>query len=52
MSHHYSCRVVFSQEDGEWVGLCTEFPSLSHLAATHVEAMQASPVWSHLWSRI
>jgi predicted HicB family RNase H-like nuclease len=40
MSHHYSYRVVFSQEDGEWVGLCTEFPSLSHLAPTQVEAMQ------------
>ncbi len=40
MSHHYSYRVVFSHEDGEWVGLCTEFPSLSHLASTQVEAMQ------------
>lgn len=40
MSPHYAYRVVFSPEDGEWVGLCTEFPSLSHLAATHVEAMQ------------
>jgi predicted HicB family RNase H-like nuclease len=40
MAHHYSYRVVFSPEDGEWVGLCTEFPSLSHLAATQVEAMQ------------
>jgi predicted HicB family RNase H-like nuclease len=40
MSHHYSYRVVFSREDGEWVGLCTEFPSLSHLAATQVEAMR------------
>jgi predicted HicB family RNase H-like nuclease len=40
MSHHYSYRVVFSQEDGEWAGLCTEFPSLSHLAPTQVEAMQ------------
>ena len=40
MSHHYSYRVVFSKVDGEWVGLCTEFPSLSHLAVTQVEAMQ------------
>jgi predicted HicB family RNase H-like nuclease len=40
MSPHYSYRVVFSKEDGEWVGLCTEFPSLSHLSATQVEAMQ------------
>jgi predicted HicB family RNase H-like nuclease len=40
MSHHFSYRVVFSQEDDEWVGLCTEFPSLSHLAPTQVQAMQ------------
>ena len=40
MTHHYSYRVVFSREDREWVGLCTEFPSLSHLSATRVEAMQ------------
>ena len=40
MLHHYSYRVVFSQEDGEWVGLCTEFPTLSHLAPTQVKAMQ------------
>ena len=40
MPHHYSYRVVFSRGDGEWVGPCTEFPSLSHLAATQVEAMQ------------
>jgi predicted RNase H-like HicB family nuclease len=40
MSQHYAYRVVYSQEDGAWVGLCTEFPSLSHLAATQVEAMQ------------
>ena len=40
MSQHYAYRVVYSQKDGAWVGLCTEFPSLSHLAATQVEAMQ------------
>ncbi len=40
MSRHYSYRVVFSREDGEWVGLCTEFPSLSHLATDQVEAMR------------
>ena len=40
MPDHYSYRVVFSQEDGEWVGLCTEFPSLSHLAGTQVEAIR------------
>ena len=29
---HYSYRVTWSAEDDEYVGLCTEFPSLSWLA--------------------
>ena len=29
---HYTYRVTWSQEDNEYVGLCTEFPSLSWLA--------------------
>ncbi len=29
---HYTYRVTWSEEDGEFVGLCAEFPSLSHLA--------------------
>ena len=33
---------MFSREDGARVGLCTEFPGLSHLAATRVEAMQGT----------
>jgi predicted HicB family RNase H-like nuclease len=28
---HYTYRVVWSAEDKEFVGLCTEFPSLSYL---------------------
>ena len=28
---HYTYRVIWSQEDQEFVGLCTEFPSLSFL---------------------
>lgn len=32
-------RVVWSQEDGEYVGLCDEFPSLSWLAVTPEEAL-------------
>ena len=28
---HYSYRVLWSEEDQEFVGLCAEFPSLSHL---------------------
>ncbi|MFO1429325.1 MAG: toxin-antitoxin system HicB family antitoxin [Candidatus Competibacteraceae bacterium] len=31
---HYTYRVTWSPEDGEHVGLCVEFPSLSWLAAT------------------
>ncbi len=29
---HYTYRVTWSEEDGEHVGLCAEFPSLSWLA--------------------
>jgi predicted HicB family RNase H-like nuclease len=31
---HYTYRVTWSPEDGEHVGLCAEFPSLSWLADT------------------
>ncbi|MHB1373144.1 MAG: type II toxin-antitoxin system HicB family antitoxin [Thauera sp.] len=31
---HYTYRVTWSSEDGEHVGLCTEFASLSWLAET------------------
>ena len=30
--NHYTYRVTWSPEDGEHVGLCVEFPSLSWLA--------------------
>ena len=35
MSDHipYTYRVFWSEEDANWIGTCTEFPSLSHLAA-------------------
>lgn len=36
---HYTYRVTWSPEDGEHVGLCVEFPSLSWLAATPEEAL-------------
>ncbi len=39
-SDHYTYRVTWSEEDGEYVGLCAEFPSLSHLAATRGEALE------------
>jgi predicted HicB family RNase H-like nuclease len=36
---HYTYRVSWSPEDGENVGLCAEFPSLSWLAPTPDEAL-------------
>ena len=38
MSDYYTYRVTWSAEDGEYVGLCAEFPSLSWLASTPDEA--------------
>ena len=35
----YTFRVIWSEEDHEHVGLCAEFPSLSHLARTVPEAL-------------
>ena len=37
---HFTYRVTWSAEDGEHVGLCAEFPSLSWLARTPEEALQ------------
>lgn len=37
---HYTYRVTWSEEDGEYVALCAEFPSLSWLAATPEETLQ------------
>jgi predicted HicB family RNase H-like nuclease len=37
---HYTYRVTWSPEDGEHVGLCAEFPSLSWLAGDPVAALQ------------
>lgn len=36
----YTYRVSWSAEDGEYVGLCAEFPSLSWLASTHEAAFK------------
>lgn len=35
----YTYRVTWSEEDGEYIGLCVEFPSLSWLAATPEESL-------------
>ena len=37
---HYTYRVTWSPEDGEHVGLCAEFPSLSWLARTPEAALK------------
>ncbi|MBA3772643.1 MAG: toxin-antitoxin system HicB family antitoxin [Ramlibacter sp.] len=37
---HYTYRVTWSPEDGEHVGLCVEFPSLSWLAKTPEAALK------------
>lgn len=36
---HFTYRVTWSPEDGEHVGLCTEFPSLSWLEKTPEAAL-------------
>jgi len=37
---HYTYRVTWSEEDGEYLGLCSEFPSLSWLASEPEAALQ------------
>ena len=36
---HYTYRVIWSEEDNEFVGLCAEFPSLSWLDAEQGTAL-------------
>lgn len=36
----YAYRVIWSDEDGEFVGLCAEFPSLSYLADQQSGALE------------
>ena len=40
MLDHYTYRVSWSAEDGEYVATCAEFPGLSHLAGTRAGALQ------------
>jgi predicted HicB family RNase H-like nuclease len=40
MADHFTYRVSWSEEDGEYVGTCAEFPSLSHLDADQVAALR------------
>lgn len=37
---HYTYRVTWSAEDGEFVGTCVEFPSLSWLAESQIGAFK------------
>ena len=37
---HYTYRVTWSTDDEEYVGLCTEFPSLSWVASTPEAALK------------
>ncbi|WP_144755361.1 type II toxin-antitoxin system HicB family antitoxin [Bartonella saheliensis] len=39
-NNHYTYRVLWSQEDGEYIGLCAEFPSLSWLASQAEKALK------------
>ena len=36
----YTYRVTWSEDDGEYIGLCAEFPSLSWLAPTPESALK------------
>ncbi|MBM0238865.1 type II toxin-antitoxin system HicB family antitoxin [Micromonospora sp. ATA32] len=37
---HYTYRVTWSAQDAEFVATCAEFPSLSWLAPSQIEALQ------------
>ena len=39
-ANKYSYRVIWSEEDQEFVGLCAEFPGLSWLAKDQVASLQ------------
>lgn len=39
-ARHYTYRVLWSEEDKEYVGLCAEFPGLSWLAGTMEGALK------------
>ncbi len=40
MHEKYSYRIIWSEEDQEYVGLCTELPSLSWLSDSQTEAFK------------
>jgi len=40
MGKSYTYRVIWSQKDQKFVGLCNEFPSLSHLDPDDAKALK------------
>lgn len=36
---NYTFNVIWSEEDSEYVGLCSAFPSLSYLASVQEDAL-------------
>lgn len=46
MSEKFSYRIVWSEEDTEYVGLCDQFPSLSWLAQRQIPIGTAYAVWT------
>jgi predicted HicB family RNase H-like nuclease len=40
VANHYTYRVSWSQDDGEHVATCAEFPSLSWLDSDEIEAIR------------
>ncbi len=40
LNDRYTYRVTWSEEDGEYVGLCAELPSLSWLGSTPEAALE------------
>ena len=37
---HYTYRLIWSEDDNQFVGLCAEFPSLSYLASSPEKTIQ------------
>ena len=46
MNENYSYRITWSHDDGEFVGLCAEFPSL---ADSRLHRMKRFPASESLW---
>jgi predicted RNase H-like HicB family nuclease len=46
---HYSYRVFWSKEDGEYVAECDEIPGLSGLASSETEAIKELKTAMSVW---